>query len=127
MQYVPVTLDVELFVQTTNDPDCVGCAIHGRYQGLVREVEFEDKVEVGVEFGAVVNVKLDFDVDVELEVVVVDTSDGRGSTTAQMEEIVLRAGLARSAAHEESKHELAKGLKVWHWHAPIFKGRSVPC
>jgi hypothetical protein len=39
---------------------------------------------------------------------------GGGSTAAHMEEIVSRAVPTRSALHNISKHELAKGLKARH-------------
>jgi hypothetical protein len=39
---------------------------------------------------------------------------GGGSTAAHMKEIVSIAVPTRSAAHDISKHELAKGLKVRH-------------
>jgi hypothetical protein len=102
VQDVPVIFGHELLVQTMNDPDCVGCAVHGGYNGFgdVREVEFKVKVEVDAEVGPEVT---------EAEVVAVV---GRGSTAAHTEEIVSRAVLTRSAAHDISKHELAKGLNV---------------
>jgi hypothetical protein len=116
VQDVPVVFDHELLVQTMNDPDCVGCAMHGGYRGLgdVREVEVVAEPEI-TDAEAVVGVGVEMEPVAEL---LVEAGNGvvvpGGSTAAHMEEIVSSALSIRSAAHDSSKHEFAKGLNVLH-------------
>jgi hypothetical protein len=122
VQYVPVMFDHELLVQTMNNPDCVGSAVHGGYNGAgdVRKGEFKVNVEVEAELEPeVTEAEIAAVVGVERELVVeLNVVEGDevvicgGSTAAHVEAIVSRAVLTRSAAHDISKHELAKGLNV---------------
>jgi len=127
VQDVPVVFNEELFVHTTNDPDCAAGDVHCGYTGAggVREVEF---FEIVVDDGDDVGVVVEGDVGVGVEVGITGAADGvvGGLSTAHIEEIILRAVLAREAAQDVSKHELESGLKVAQWHAHSKSAAAQP-